>query len=262
MSNRIIWAHSKSRNGLVLLLAATATAAALSLSVDGYYIAGFALAWWALIITFMNQRPRLYARFTDAQFWARLVMVIIFLTPGLVWAATRPVINTLVPTRGLMLVSVIAGLSGGSALALVHLNDTRLLLSSSIISIQPRMAPIGAFFRPLYVILLVPMEEYYYRVTFITSLQSLIPVASAVVVSSLLFVTADWSGSWGPSSPRNRLIEGAVLGLMNGGIFVLTGSIIGPILAHYIYDLPQIILPIRNFIVHRRPATDMLELSL
>lgn len=261
MTNRIIWEHSKRRDRAVLAVSVLAAAVACALLADRRYLLAFALAWWALIIAFMNQRPRLYARLANAQFWLRLVVVVLLLVPGLVWLSTRPVLLALVPAGSVTLISVAAGLACGSALTLVHFNDTRLLLSQDIISMQPRMAPIGAIFRPLFVVLMVPMEELYYRGLFITAMRNIMPGAFAVAISTVLFVTADWSGAWGPNSQRRRLLEGACLGLSNGAIFVLTGSLVGPIIAHYIYNLPQIILPIRNFTVHRRPGAAALEVS-
>jgi membrane protease YdiL (CAAX protease family) len=259
MTSRIIWQHSARRDRVVAVISVAGAAAGCAIWASGQPLLGFGLAWWAFIVAFANQRPRIYARFRNGQFWLRLAAVALMAIPGFLWLRTETGLHSRAPDSRWILISAGAGVALGLAFTLIHLRDTRLLLSPLIIGVQPRMAPAGVVLRPLYVVLMVPLEELYYRALFVTELRRGLPIALAVAVSAALFVFADWASAWGPQPQRRRFAEEAGLGLVNAMLFVLTGSLAGPVLAHYIYNLPQIMLPIRNFAVHRRGGEAVLE---
>jgi membrane protease YdiL (CAAX protease family) len=250
MPTDIIWHHKVSRNRVVLTAAGAGLAAAIAALATGSGLLALGLAVWAIAVLYTNQRPHAYERSRRAPFWFRIVgMIPLVVASCFLLARTGPVALL----RG---TAPLWSLAGGLAVALVftglHWTDTRLLLSPEIIELQPKMSPAGVVLRPLYVVIMVPVEELFYRGLLAGGLRAVLGAVAATLISAALFVGADIASAWGPASQRRRVLAEAGLGAANAALFLATGSLAGPLLAHYAYNAGQLMLPAMNFLVHRR----------
>jgi hypothetical protein len=239
----VIWWHTRRRVTLAVAVALTVIAAAVALFATGRTTEGALALSWVVLTSVLQLRPWLYATFASARLLLRVLSLVLLLVPVLV-------IDPAEPASRRVWLSVGLGIACGLAFVASHARDTRLLLEPSLLALQPAMSPAGAAGRLAFVLAVVPLEELYYRALVIDALRPGIG-AWAVVVSVAAFVYANWAGSWGPSSSRKRLLSEVGLAAATGVTYYATGSVVGTIVMHYLYNLPQLAVPPLSLWVHR-----------
>ncbi|MDX3078377.1 CPBP family intramembrane glutamic endopeptidase [Streptomyces sp. MI02-7b] len=244
-----IWWHPAWRVRIAVIVSVLVAAAAVALAATGNEAEAATMLGLLVVTAVMQLRPWIYAHVRAPQIVLRGATIVLFLVPVLAIAAT-PVRE---PSH---LVSLAVGVVTGLAFVGVHARDSILLLTPELVAWQPRMSVAGAVSRFLYVVAVVPLEELFYRKLIIDSFAGLVGGVLAALISVAAFLYGDWSGSWGPASSRKRFWSELGLAVVTAGTYLATGSLVGPLITHYLYNGPQLALPPVNVYVHRRTPHD------
>lgn len=141
---------------------------------------------------------------------------------------------------------LLVGLAFGVLLLIIRLPEIRLNLAADMIAIFPPLSR-SEKLRDIYHFLMSAIgQEYYYRGVVITLFSSLCGIW-AIGIAALLFIiehyvqdnsVADWD--WKDYSLQTMLSLGS------GMIYYFTGSLVGSILAHIVYNTPGIMHVMRR----------------
>lgn len=243
---RLVWWHPSWRIAIAVAVTISTVAAAIAFAVNRQGTVAAILLALVVATVLLQTRPWFYAHVRHAALVFRILSIVVFVVPVIAIGGHR--ITTPKPLLGL-----VVGAVAGIALVLVfHLRDSMLLLNPAIVAIQPRMSTAGAVARFLYVLTVVPLEELFYRRLIIEDFAPHTGVVVAVLVSVAAFVYGDWCGSWGPTSRQKRLWSEVALASVLAVLYAWTGSLVGVMVTHYLYNGPQLLLPPINLATHAR----------
>jgi membrane protease YdiL (CAAX protease family) len=243
---RIVWWHPSWRVAIAVAVSGATAIAAVVAALRGLTTIAAILTALVVATVLLQTRPWFYAHVRRAPLVFRLLSIVAFVVPDLAIASSR--ITTPKPVLGV----VVGTLAGLALFAVFHARDSVLLLNPAIVAIQPRMSVAGAVGRFLYVLAVVPLEEIFYRRLIIENVAPHFGAVLAIMTSILAFVYGDWCGSWGPTSRQKRLWSEVALATVLAVVYFWTGSLVAVMVAHYLYNGPQLLLPPINLAVHRR----------
>lgn len=196
---------------------------------------------YALIVAQSQVRiSRVISGFTGARVLRRMLRSAVFFLPVAFFG---------LPTGDAALWGTAAGVAYGGAFVLGRLPEIRFNLSSEFIAILPPLSYEDWIRETLHPLVGAVAQEYFYR-GIVLSVFATYVGAWAVLLSTLLFALEHLIHfNAGEAFDRRDYLLHLALGLGFGVIFYLSGSLLGCILGHTVYNSPSALQALR-----RRPT--------